>query len=172
MTMFMGQLDAMQPDYQGSILDLSWHVRAGRVDFSYRRRGESQYGARNRFVTLWPPSRMLSGDPSVPMSGFVQDQNDRWSPYQRAARGNGTLKFIMGKCVDNAGTPVPNAIVQGFRTSNDQFLRETPADAFGNYEVGSEYLGENHYLVAYKAGSPDIFGTTVNTLQPTNRDGT
>ena len=32
--------------------------------------------------------------------------------------------------------------------------------------------GTQHYLVAYKPGSPDTAGTTVNTLTPTNVDGT
>jgi hypothetical protein len=67
---------------------------------------------------------------------------------------------------------VSGATVQGFRTSDDLFVGETTADSSGNYELATVYPATNHYLVAYKAGSPDITGATVNTLQPTNRDGT
>ena len=64
-------------------------------------------------------------------------------------------------------------VVQGFLTETDALVRETTADSNGRYELGTEYASPTqHYLVAYSAGSPDIAGTTVNTLTATNRDGT
>jgi hypothetical protein len=78
----------------------------------------------------------------------------------------------MGRCLDSGATPVPNAVVQCFLAADDSFQRETTANADGYYEAGTDKVGQGHYLVAYKAGSPDIAGTTVNTLVPTNRDGT
>jgi hypothetical protein len=78
----------------------------------------------------------------------------------------------MGKCKDSVNAGVSGAIVQGFITATDAYVGETTADSLGNYELGTPYPATNHYLVAYRAGSPDIAGTTVNTLQPTNKDGT
>jgi len=68
---------------------------------------------------------------------------------------------------------VANAIVQGFVTASDAFVGEVTANEDGTYVLGTEQLKKTpHYIVAYKAGSPDISGTTVNTLLPTNVDGT
>jgi hypothetical protein len=68
--------------------------------------------------------------------------------------------------------PVANAIVQGYVTSTDAYVGEVQANNDGTYTLGTETLpGVAHYLVAYKPGSPDIAGTTVNTLTSTNVDG-
>ena len=174
MSQFLGTLDARMPQYQTSLLDLAWFLRAGRIGDSHRVRNECAWGARMKFVTAWPPSLMMSGDRSSGYCAIGQDAADFgwWSPTQRASRGNGALKFMLGRCKDGSGNGVSGATVQGFLTETDQFVRETTADSNGNYELGTEYPAQNHYLVAYRAGSPDIAGTTVNTLQPTNRDGT
>lgn len=174
MSMFTGGLDARMPQYRTTILDETWTIRSGRRDFSHRRRGESEYGSRGNIWTLWSKPQQMSGDGSGGYSQMGQDASNsgRWSPCQRAARGGNTLQFIMGICKDANGNTVSGAVVQGFLTATDTFVRETACDSYGNYELGTEYPATNHYLVAYRAGSPDIAGTTVNTLQPTNRDGT
>lgn len=127
----------------------------------------------------WPSRSNFLGDPADPSGPTVLLANEslggfrggQYEPCCIGYGGNASLKFIMGKCKDASGVAIGGATVQGFRTSNDQFVRETLSDSNGNYELGTEYPGENHYLVAYVAGSPDRAGTTVNTLQPTNRDG-
>jgi len=51
-----------------------------------------------------------------------------------------------------------------FRTSDDTELAQTTSDVNGAYSIT---LGSDPgacYIVAYKAGSPDVFGTTLNTL--------
>lgn len=84
-----------------------------------------------------------------------------------------SLKFILGTCKDSAGAAVANAIVQSFRTSDDSFLYEVTGAEDGTYRVPTPHPSPTtHYLVAYKSGSPDIAGTTVNTLVSTNIDGT
>jgi len=71
------------------------------------------------------------------------------------------------------GTPVAGAIVQAFVTATDAFAGEVQGNTDGTYTLGVEQSKATpHYLVAYKVGSPDIAGTTVNTLLPTNVDGT
>jgi hypothetical protein len=173
MSQFLGTLDARMPQYQSSILDDVWAIRAGRVDFSHRRRGESEFGARNRFWTLWTKPMQMSGDLSDGYSQIGQDSSSsgRWSPWQKALRGNGSVKFIMGQCKDESGASISGATVQGFVTASDLYVGETTSNSQGYYQLGTPYPATNHYLVAYKAGSPDVSGTTVNTLQPTNVDG-
>lgn len=172
--MRLGGTDARMPLWQTSLLDVSWHLRAGRRSFSYRRRNDSGFGSRNKFVTLWPPSGFMSGDRSSGMCLFGQDiaDTDWWSPNQRASRGNGATKFIRGQCKDSDGSPVSGAVVQCFLTGTDAIVSETTSQTDGTYEAPTPYPGTQHYLVAYRSGSPDIAGTTVNTLIPTNRDGT
>ena len=175
MSMLTGGLDARMPNYQTSLLDLTWFLRAGgRLFDAHRTRNECQFGARAKYHTLWSPSAMMSGDRSA---GYCLQSLDivdgGWDqPIQRAARGGSQLKYIIGTCYDSVGGTVSGATVQGFVTATDTFVRETTADSNGRYELGTEYPATNHYLVAYRAGSPDIAGTTVNTLQGTNRDGT
>ena len=106
---------------------------------------------------------------------FSQDMGSdtpgEWEPWQFGNQGTQSLKYIIGVCRDSGGNTVSGAVVQGFLTATDAFVRETTADSNGRYELGTEYPSQSHYLVAYRAGAPDIAGTTVNTLQGTNRDG-
>lgn len=119
----------------------------------------------------WPYGGRMSfvNDPAAP-TGNVSKHMD-FEPWHAGPGGSPGIKFIMGKCKDASGVAIGGAVVQGFRTTNDQFVRETQADDQGNYELGTEYPNEGHYLVAYSAGSPDRTGATVNTLVGTNRDG-
>lgn len=97
--------------------------------------------------------------------------NGAFEPWQ-IGFGTASQKFIMGVCKDEAAATVSGAVVQIFRTTDDLYVGETTADSNGRYEAGTPHTGMQHYLVAYRAGSPDITGATVNTLIPTNRDGT
>lgn len=127
----------------------------------------------------WPARRggLFCNDPAAPASLMFGDSNagnanEMFEPTELGNQGHQGRKFIMGQCQDSGGGGVSGAVVQGFRTSTDEYVGETTADSNGNYELGVPYPGENHYLVAYRAGSPDLAGTTVNNLQGTNRDGT
>jgi len=71
---------------------------------------------------------------------------------------------FVGVTRDQYGTPTGGCVVQLFRTSDDLFIMEITSDSNGNFLLQSWYTPDTHYIVAYKAGSPDIFGTTVNTL--------
>jgi hypothetical protein len=56
--------------------------------------------------------------------------------------------------------------VELFDTARDVMMQRTTSDVNGAYEFSvSPQL--TFYLVAYKAGSPDVAGTTVNTLTGT-----
>jgi hypothetical protein len=70
---------------------------------------------------------------------------------------------IVGATMDSASSPLAGCTVQLFRTVDDAFIAETISDGSGNYVLTPTVSGP-FYVVAYKAGSPDVAGTTVNTL--------
>lgn len=126
----------------------------------------------------WPVKRGMAfyADPASPASALaLTDSVSRsgdWEPLSCHGEGLQAQKFILGRCLDESSNGVSGAVVQGFLTATDAFVGEATADSNGNYEFGTPWAGQQHYLVAYRAGSPDIAGTTVNTLTGTNRDGT
>ena len=70
---------------------------------------------------------------------------------------------ISGVTKDSAGSVLGNCVVQLFRTSDDGIVYESTSDANGVFKFYNA-SGGPFYIVAYKAGSPDVAGTTVNTL--------
>lgn len=112
---------------------------------------------------LWSSSR-LSGAAGSYLGGG-SDSTGRWGAMPEAGGGAQMRKFT-GITRTSSGTTMANATVQAFLTANDQFVREVVSDAGGYFELPSEYAATNHYLVAYKAGSPDSTGASLNTLQP------
>jgi len=98
---------------------------------------------------------------------------DLYEPFSCDGPGTQSMNFIRGSCKDASGVVVANAFVQAFVTATDAIAGEVQANTDGTYSVGVQQSKVTpHYLVAYKAGSPDITGATVNTLLPTNVDGT
>lgn len=98
---------------------------------------------------------------------------DLYEPYSCDGNGTQSLNWIRGTCYDSVLAIAANATVQAFETSTDTYKGEGISLSDGTYYVGvPSSKATAHYLVAYKVGSPDIAGTTVNTLLPTNIDGT
>jgi hypothetical protein len=77
---------------------------------------------------------------------------------------------ISGVTYDSAGNVLPNCIVKLIQqVPPDRCVFQTVSDSGGNYVVDlpvgfSQSNTKNYYIVAYLHGSPDVFGTTVNTL--------
>lgn len=72
---------------------------------------------------------------------------------------------IVGTTKDANGVALGSCVVDWFRTSDDVKLDTVTSDANGLFEFRTAGQPPNaYYLVAYKAGSPDVAGTTVNTL--------
>lgn len=70
---------------------------------------------------------------------------------------------ITGVTRDVSGNVLGSCVVKLYRTDNDQMVGFTTSDASGNYRIYAN-TAYTYYAVAYKAGSPDVEGTTVNTL--------
>jgi hypothetical protein len=80
--------------------------------------------------------------------------------------------MITGVTKDGAGTPVGSANVDIYSKASRRWWGTAVSDANGNYSIevsapsALEPDGQTltFFAVAYKAGGPDISGTTVNTL--------
>ena len=71
---------------------------------------------------------------------------------------------ITGITRDSVGAALGNCVVHLFQAGTDIEVAETTSDGSGNFSFS---IGNNagfFYIVAYKAGAPDLSGTTVNTL--------
>ena len=111
---------------------------------------------------LWPNTRTI-GSAGVMFGGGTECA--AWDTISDED-GNQAMQKIRGFTRDANGAVLGSTIVQLFLASNDLFLRQLTSDPGGYFEACSEYAGQGHYIVAYLAGTPDVAGTTVNTLQP------
>ena len=72
--------------------------------------------------------------------------------------------YITGTTKDSNGNVLAGCTVKAYITSTDQEIGATVSDGAGFFKVPIGQTSGPYYLVAYKAGSPDVAGTTVNTL--------
>lgn len=70
---------------------------------------------------------------------------------------------IVGVTRDAAGAALGNCQVDLFRTADDSRAGVVVSDASGNF-IFDASAQLTHYEVGYLPGSPDVFGTTLNTL--------
>lgn len=77
-----------------------------------------------------------------------------------------TTFALAGVCRDINSAPVAAAIVHVFDTATNTLQATATADGSGNYTATLSIAGPL-YAVAYHANSPDIAGTTLNTLMAT-----
>ena len=87
-------------------------------------------------------------------NGLTYIQYD-WAQSNRA---------LAGISRDSTGAALGLCAIDLF-ASSDLVVASTISDAAGNYSFVNPGTGP-FYIVAYKAGSPDVAGTTVNTLLP------
>lgn len=72
---------------------------------------------------------------------------------------------IAGTTKDSTGAALGSCVVEWFDTATDQKLGTVTSDANGLFEFRTAGQPPNaYYLVAYKSGSPDVAGTTSQTL--------
>lgn len=120
----------------------------------------------------WPSRSGFFASPGGLGPSTNQMFDQEYEPWKIGYGSARKYKYIFGQCKDYLDDPVSGAIVRGFLTATDQFVRQTTADVDGFFELPTEFPDQDHYCVAYRAGSPDFAGTSVNTLRGVNRDGT
>jgi len=113
---------------------------------------------------LWPRSRFGLGGADGFFGGDFS-QAGRYESDKFDFCGGAQIKKLIGTSRDSSGVALGSCLIQGFLTANDVFVGQCTSDSGGYFELPTPYTGA-HYLVAYKAGSPDVAGTTVNTLIP------
>lgn len=103
-------------------------------------------------------------------SGFIGDRGadvgvheGLWYEWPDLTGGNDTRYGISGTTRDVYNSPLANCTVKLFRTVNDSLVYTATSDGNGAYVVLTPYT-DNHYLVTYKTGPPDVFGSSANTL--------
>lgn len=105
--------------------------------------------------------------PGLPIE-FPQTLGLAWRGNQTGTvvyRGmGGRANFsLVGVSRDSAGAILGSCIIDLMYTAGDVLHLTTTSDASGNFRFDTMPNGP-FYLVAYKPGSPDVAGTTVNTL--------
>lgn len=162
-------LKGLQPLFAEERLDV-------KPDYSWQRRSAKTQKDKNGWFSLWSwGCRVGYGAPSGSDGvGTTHDLSgaDPFEPFSCDGEGCQNKRFIRGITKDSGGTAISDVIVQGFVTATDAYVGQDVSRTDGTYTLGTETLpGVQHYLVAYKPGSPDIGGTTVNTITSTNVDG-
>jgi hypothetical protein len=85
---------------------------------------------------------------------------------RRGLEKGGTLNMGMsGVSRDTAGVALGICSVILFRTQDRSLVAETVSDSGGNWSLIVR-KGGPFFLVEYKVGSPDVAGTSLNTLVP------
>jgi len=154
--------------------DVSWVQYANRADFSHNpwfERGPEPPTAWSVQGGWGWGGRMQAGDPTQP--GYVLGCDvgafARWGDFACFSNGVGRVKIIKGQVVDQNNNPVSGATVQLFLTSSNGLVSTVGGDSLGNYAAPTPYDAQQHYALASGTG---VAGGTVNTLTPTNVDGT
>lgn len=110
---------------------------------------------------FWPRGGALLGDSGD--VGYLD--NVEWGPRYLYGGSSSFLGFP-GVTRDAYGSPLGGVTVMLFQTSNRQYVTEVVSDAAGNFLVPVAFAATACFLVYYKAGSPDVFGTSLNNLTP------
>lgn len=101
-------------------------------------------------------------------AGFGVPNVPKTMPTVRSYMNGDTPMFeypysIAGTTKDNAGAALPACNVKLFRTADDSLVNQATSDGTGRYITPASNV-LSHYVVAYLPGSPDVAGTSVNTL--------
>ena len=70
---------------------------------------------------------------------------------------------VTGITIDQLGARMAGVTVKAFDSVSNVFVTQTVSDGSGNYSMTLP-KGNTYFLVAYKAGSPNKAGTSVNTI--------
>lgn len=114
---------------------------------------------------LWPRSRWMGGEMGMGMLTEDAAFTGRYQIQPIAGGGNQQVK-IRGVTRDSSAAPLGSCTVQAFLTATAAYVGQVVSDTGGYFEMPTPYVGQQHYLVAYKGGGPDVAGTTLNTLTP------
>ena len=110
---------------------------------------------------------------SVKLTSFLHPQRPRAfteqtrTPAVVEAKPPATMtRFTFaGVSRDSTGAALANCQVLVFRTYDNVLVATTTSDGSGNWSVIVDRQ-QRHYFVEYRAGTPDVFGTSLNDRVP------
>lgn len=71
--------------------------------------------------------------------------------------------LVAGVTRDSSGVALGSCVVKLFNAASDTIEQSTTSDGSGNYSFNVDKT-KSWYVIAYKAGSPDVTGATINTI--------
>ena len=98
-------------------------------------------------ISIGPVASPFRGDPGAGFEGLFPQKN----------------LIVSGVTRDSSSNPLAGCTVKLYDTPTDALIAQTVSDASGNYSFTVSLYGP-FYVVAYLPGSPDVAGTTINTL--------
>jgi hypothetical protein len=106
---------------------------------------------------FWPGNRGLADD-----SGQLSAVYGR--SIARFAWGQGSRVGFVGTTYDQNGNVLGGVTCSLFRTSDRLWIMDVISGGDGSFLLQSFYSPDTHFIVFSKAGSPEVFGTTRQTL--------
>lgn len=97
----------------------------------------------------------------VPMGGIGHSLFS--TPLLKKPTFTGTFS-LSGVTRDSSGVALAGCVVDLFLNSEDTLVATTTSDGSGNYTFIVNGNSQTYFVRAYKAGAPDVAGTSVNTL--------
>lgn len=111
---------------------------------------------------FWPGNKGFIGDMSVDV-GLMEAIYGR--QVARLAWGIASRVGFVGRTYDQNGNVLGGVTCSLFRTSDKQWIMDVVSDdVTGDFLLQSWYSPDTHFIVFSKSGSPDVFGTTRQTL--------
>lgn len=107
----------------------------------------------------WPKSGFV-GDRGVDVA-FLEQRS--WGDPDEPSGASSRLG-IAGITRDVYGTALGSVTCKLFRTSDDTLQASVLSDSVSGQYLVSTPFTDGHYVVFYKTGAPDVYGTTANTL--------
>ncbi len=120
----------------------------------------------DEYRSAWPSSRLSGSDATAYILGQDSQSATGYWEWQVRWQGARTRKVFSGFTYKGDGTILPGCNVEGFVTATDTTIGSVVSAPDGSFTLPTPYAVQ-HYLVSYRAGSPDMEGTTSNSLLPT-----
>lgn len=111
--------------------------------------------------SFWPGGGGLTGDMAVDVS--MMQAVWRLAPA-RLALGIASRVGFVGRTYGETGAILGGVTCSLFRTSTKEWIMDVISGDDGSFLLQSWYSPDTHFIVFSKAGSPEVFGTTRQTL--------
>lgn len=139
--------------------DLRMHDHIG--ECVYQEEWVDVFGVLTFQTDWWPGARGFFGDQGADMSCLYPP----WAGQPYLTQGSYGRFGVRGVTRDAYGSRLGGVTVKLFRTADDSLQDSEVSDPEGNYLVTTPYT-DAHYLYIYKAGPPEMYGGSANTLIP------